>query len=274
MTSPNFPDLRIHTPTRWTLNVEEALSTGPKHRQHLFGGAGLALAVAALEEMTGGAALWASVHFLAPVPTGSILEIDARITGGGRAIGHAALEARLGDDPVLSALGSCGRAREGDTDQWAVMPVVRAPDECDLLVAHKDADSDIHSTLEIRVAEGRFGIFSRAPLSPGGRVRAWMRHKRRANDRVALAFMSDFVPSTVGNAIGIRAGGNSLDNNIRYCANSETGWVLGDFSIDAVVGGVGHGRVHLFAEDGALLAVGSQSFKLRAMPRVGEGPPA
>lgn len=240
------------------------------HHQHLFGGAGLALSVAALEDLTGGSALWASVHFLAPVPTGSTLAIEARVTGGGRAIGHAALEARLGETPVLSAFGSCGPPGESATDQWAVMPDVRPPDACELLVAHKDADRDIHSTLEIRVAEGRFGIFSRAPRAPGGRVRAWMRHLRRPHDRVALAFMSDFVPSTVGNAIGIRAGGNSLDNNIRYCGNSETGWVLGDFAIDALAGGVGSGRVHLFAEDGTLLAVGSQSFKLRAMPRAGE----
>ncbi|MBB6426848.1 acyl-CoA thioesterase II [Sphingopyxis sp. JAI128] len=270
MTSPNFPDLRIQAPARWALDVEPALSTGPLHRQHLFGGASLALAVAALEEVTGGDALWASVHFLAPVPTGATLDIEARITGGGRAIGHGAVEARLDDVPILSGLGSCGRAGGGDSGQWAQMPATPPPADCDLLVAHKDADRDIHSTLDIRVAAGRFGIFSRAPLAPGGRVQAWMRHRRRANDRVALAFMSDFVPSTVGNAIGVRAGGNSLDNNIRYCGTGETEWVLGDFSIDALSGGVGHGRVHLFAENGTLLATGSQSFKLRAMPRADE----
>lgn len=274
MTSPNFPDLRIKAPGRWTLDVDPALSTGPMHRQHLFGGAGLALTIAALEEWTDSAALWASVHFLAPIPTGSGMMIEARATGGGRVIAHAALEARLGDVPVLSAQASLGRVQAGDAEQWTAMPKVPPPQDCELLVAHRDSDRDIHASLDIRVAEGRFGIFSRAPLAPGGRVRAWMRHLRRPNDRVALAFMSDFVPSTVGNAIGVRAGGNSLDNNIRYCSYSETDWVLGDFAIDALGGGVGHGSVHLFAENGALLAVGSQSFKLRALPRPGESPTA
>jgi acyl-CoA thioesterase len=42
-----------------------------------------------------------------------------------------------------------------------------------------------------------------------------------------------------------------------------TEWVLADIRIHAVHSGFAHGRVHLFAQDGALLATASQSLIVR-----------
>ena len=82
-------------------------------------------------------------------------------------------------------------------------------------------------------------------------------------DRIMLAVIADFLPSGVGNALGTQAGGNSLDNTIRFVSSVPTAWVLADIRIHAAAQGFVHGRVHLFAEDGTLMATASQSMILR-----------
>ena len=78
-----------------------------------------------------------------------------------------------------------------------------------------------------------------------------------------LAIMADHVPSGVGAALGREAGGNSLDNTIRFLDLVETEWVLGDISIIAAARGFAHGAIRLFSEDGRLLATASQSLIVR-----------
>ncbi len=63
----------------------------------------------------------------------------------------------------------------------------------------------------------------------------------------------------VGQAMRKRGGGNSLDNTLRVCRLVPTDWVLMDIRIHALERGFGHGLVHMFAEDGTLLATASQS---------------
>jgi acyl-CoA thioesterase len=84
-----------------------------------------------------------------------------------------------------------------------------------------------------------------------------------AIDRILLGVMADFLPSGIGNALGSAAGGNSLDNTIRFARLVPTQWVLADIRIHAASQGFVHGRVHLFADDGTLLATASQSMILR-----------
>ena len=69
-------------------------------------------------------------------------------------------------------------------------------------------------------------------------------------------------------------GGNSLDNTLRIVDLVPTDWVLMDIRIHAVERGFGHGLVHMFAEDGTLLATASQSCIVRywAEPTGGRGP--
>ena len=82
-------------------------------------------------------------------------------------------------------------------------------------------------------------------------------------DAAALAVLGDFVPMGVGQALGIRGGGNSLDNTLRVVRLVPTEWVLLDIRVHAVERGFGHGLVHMFAEDGTLLATASQSCIVR-----------
>ena len=78
-------------------------------------------------------------------------------------------------------------------------------------------------------------------------------------DATTLAILGDFVPMGVGQALGRRGGGNSLDNTLRVGRTVPTDWVLMDIRVHAVERGFGHGLVHMFAEDGTLLATASQS---------------
>ena len=80
----------------------------------------------------------------------------------------------------------------------------------------------------------------------------------------ALAIIGDFVPFGIGQALGKRAGGNSLDNTLRVAHRVPTEWVLADVRVHAVADGFGHGLVHLWAEDGTLLGTASQSAIVRA----------
>jgi acyl-CoA thioesterase len=75
--------------------------------------------------------------------------------------------------------------------------------------------------------------------------------------------LGDFVPMGVGQALGVRGGGNSLDNTLRVVHLVPTEWVLLDIRVHAVERGFGHGLVHMFAQDGTLLATASQSCIVR-----------
>ena len=63
----------------------------------------------------------------------------------------------------------------------------------------------------------------------------------------------------IGQALGVRGGGNSLDNTLRIVRLVPTKWVLLDIQIQGVERGFGHGTMNMFAEDGTLLATASQS---------------
>jgi acyl-CoA thioesterase len=57
----------------------------------------------------------------------------------------------------------------------------------------------------------------------------------------------------------------SLDNSLRVVSREQTDWVLCESQLFAISSGVFHGRMNLFAESGALLAVASQSGLVREM---------
>jgi acyl-CoA thioesterase len=98
-----------------------------------------------------------------------------------------------------------------------------------------------------------------------GRTTMWVRIRDLPGgvDAAALAVLGDFVPMGVGQALGVRGGGNSLDNTLRVVQLVPTEWVLLDILIDAVERGFGHGSVRMYAEDGTLLATASQTCIVR-----------
>ena len=145
------------------------------------------------------------------------------------------------------------------------MPIdVPRPEDCPERIHRMDPGDTVHGRLDQRLAKGR--DFDELDGTHGdGRTVLWARIPEVLDgvDGAALAVLGDFVPMGVGQALGIRGGGNSLDNTLRLVKLVPTDWVLLDIRVHGVAKGFGHGLVHMFAEDGTLLATASQSCIMR-----------
>ncbi len=252
-------------PHRFTLAVTPQLSVGHPDRQFLFGGAGMAAAIAALEAATGRPAVWATAQYLSFARPPATLDLDVVVPVTGRHSSQARVTGHVGDTEILTVNGALGRRPDGVAAQWVAMPRVPPPGDCPPMTYDwVRRDDDANGQFDQRVARGRFGPErSRGGRSPDGVSSIWVRPRQGAVDRVTLALMADFLPSAVGHALGSASGGNSLDNTIRFADEAATGWVLCDSRIEAAANGFVHGRMRLFAEDGTLLASASQSMILR-----------
>ncbi len=254
-------------PHRFTLAVTPQLAVGHPDSQFLFGGAGLGAALAAVEAATGRPAVWAAAQYLSYARPGTTLDLEVTVPVSGKYTSQARVTARDGDREVLTVNVALGQRPGAPEAQWAQMPGVPPPDACPPMAYNwVRRDDDINGSFHQRIAHGRFGAARRdGGPSPDGIARMWVSpvDPALAVDRVVLAVIADFLPSGVGNALGTNAGGNSLDNTIRFARLVPTRWVLADIRIHAASGGFVHGRVHLFAEDGTLMATASQSLILR-----------
>jgi acyl-CoA thioesterase len=228
----------------------------------LFGGCGLAAAIVALEEVTGRPVVWATAQYLSYAKPGAVVSYDVTIGAEGRSITQARAVGRTAETEILTvnaALGSRPFASEGD---WATMPEVPGPDECDIRT-HRFEHESVASRMEQRLAIGR-PMEDLDGTPSDGHTALWARMPEVLDmSGAALSILGDFVPFGIGQALGLMAGGNSLDNTIRVVQLEPTDWVLLDIRIHAVHGGFGHGAVLLWSESGKLLAVASQSTIVR-----------
>ena len=181
--------------------------------------------------------------------------------------------AHVGDTEVLTVLGALGDRPLPDEGQWAQRPDVPPPDDCPPRPLTESPRGTIRDRLDERLAAGR--PFWELPGPPGTATpRLWVRFPEVLEmSAAALAIIGDFVPFGIGQALGARAGGNSLDNTLRVAHRVPTDWVLADIRVHAVADGFGHGLVHLWAEDGTLLGTASQSTIVRAWPCTDSGTP-
>ena len=126
----------------------------------------------------------------------------------------------------------------------------------------------IQDRIDTRLAAARGWDEIEGNPAPDGRSLLWARMPDllELSSGAALAILGDYVPFGIGQALGRMGGGNSLDNTLRVYRLVPTTWVLLDIRIHAVAHGFGHGVVHLWAEDGTLLATASQSTIVRMMP--------
>ncbi len=248
-----------HNPHRWTLPVVPGIST---RGSFLFGGCGLAAAVAAMENTTGRRLIWATAQYLSYASPPSILDIDVLVPVAGRHSTQARVVGHVDAREILTvnaALGDRDFAFEG---QWPEMPRVPPPAECPPAPRWPGAEDRIDSRFEIRIARGN-PVRDGTP-STGGRSALWIRLPHGLDVCSAtLAICADWMPSGIGQALGRWAGGNSLDNTIRVVRPVPTEWVLCDIRIHAVQRGFAHGRIHLWSQDGVLMATGSQSAIVR-----------
>jgi acyl-CoA thioesterase II len=262
MDSRNFLDLRAsHNPFRWTLPVTQLLCT---HGGFLFGGCGLGAAISAMEQTSGRECVWATSQYLSYAKPGEVMDIDVIIAVEGHQITQARAVCHVGNREILTVNAALGERSFPYSGQWEQMPDVPRPNDCRPRESRVEWDGTINDRMEQRFAKGR-GPKDLDGTFGDGQTVMWARVPDVIDgvDATTLAILGDFVPMGVGQALGIMGGGNSLDNTLRVARLVPTEWVLLDIRVHAVGRGFGHGLVHMFAEDGTLMATASQSCIVR-----------
>ena len=249
-----------HNPNRWVLPVVDVLSTGGGF---LFGGCGLGAAIEALAGTTGRPVVWATAQYLSYAQVGSHLDIDVTVAVAGHQITQARAVGHVADREIFTVNAALGTRDYDLTGQWEVMPDVEPPESLPERMSPFSGDRSVMSRIDQRLAKGR--PWDELEGNPGdGSAALWIRLPDLPDvSAPVLAILGDYVPFGIGQSLGRLGGGNSLDNTLRVVQLAPTEWVLVDVRMHAVHHGFGHGLVHLWAQDGTLLATASQSTIVR-----------
>ncbi|HLI55273.1 MAG TPA: acyl-CoA thioesterase [Acidimicrobiales bacterium] len=251
-----------HNPYRWVLPVSPGICTPGGF---LFGGCGLGAAIAALEGTTGRPLVWASAQYLSYARPPEVLDLDVVVAVAGHQVTQARVVGHVADREVLTVNAALGRRPMDLQGTWAEMPDVPPPRSCARRVHRLATSGDsLPDRLDVRLARARSLDQLPGPGMPGGRSSLWAKLPDVLDmSSASLAILGDYVPFGIGQALGLPAGGNSLDNTLRIGQQVQTEWVLLDVRVHQVRNGFGHGDVHLWSETGELLATASQSTIVR-----------
>ncbi|MFC6198134.1 acyl-CoA thioesterase [Ponticaulis profundi] len=258
-----------HNRNRWILPVVPGITVGPPKMKFLFGGVGLASAVHALEQTTGRPLVWATSQYLSYANPPEIVDVDVIVPKIGKNITQARVLGHVQEREIFTVNAAVGSRGKEHDHQWVTMPDVPGPDACDPMPRfgrEEEEEPDLHERMNLRVAKGRYGPDrNNKGLSKDGHAVLWARPKNESLpiDAAMLAVIADFIPSASGHALGKIAGANSLDNTIRIRKIVPTDWVCCDIQIHGIHDGFVHGDARLFAQDGTLMAIASQSAILR-----------
>lgn len=246
----------------WRLPVVRSLISGTGA---LFGGAGLGAGIEIAEEATGRRVTWATAQYLNYAPEGSVLDLEVHEVVRGNQVSQVRVLCTVDGREIITVIGALGDRPVPLEGQWAVCPQVPPPAECPPRPMMDHHEGTISSRMEMKLASARSFLDFPVPPSDTGTSALWIRFPGLDQTSASgLAIIGDFVPFGIGQALGARAGGNSLDNTLRVARLVPTEWVLADVRIHAVQHGFGHGLVHLWSEDGVLLGTASQSTMVRA----------
>ncbi|MCR9277753.1 MAG: thioesterase family protein [Pseudomonadaceae bacterium] len=260
-TSADYLNLQRHSDSSMRFALEGRHTGG---RGSLFGGVGLAAGIVALEEITDKPVIWATGHYLSLTSLGETIDLDVQLPAVGRSVTQGRMVGHVGEREVITVIGALGARPLPVAGNWVEPPLdVPAPEDCPAISRPDESDS-LHKHTELRLARGMFGFSGMGTPSPeDGRSLLWARMLNMKQDAGALAVIADFMPSCLGNALGRIAYCTSLDNTIRFGNLVDTDWVLCDNRMEYVGDGFGYGTVHLWAQDGTLLATASQSMIVR-----------
>lgn len=251
----------VQSGEKWELAVRPEISSG---MHALFGGAALGACMTALSLSFERPAIWASAQFLSYAPVGSTVVIELVEEVRGHNTSQVRALGRCDGGEVFTVHAALGEREVPWSGTWATIPNVPAPLDCPKRAPIPQYYGTIMDRIEVRLANAR--DLGELPGPPGvGRSSVWVRFSELDTSGAMLAILGDFVPLGITQALGDFVGGNSLDNTIRlYEPRHATEWILADIHIHGIAHGYGHGLVHLFAEDGALLATASQSTVVRS----------
>jgi acyl-CoA thioesterase-2 len=252
-----------HNRFRWKLPVTRKIAVGAGF---LFGGCGLGAAISALEGTSGRQCIWATAQYLSYAQPGEVVDIDVTIAVEGHAITQARAVCHVADREILTVNAALGDRPIPEHGQWETLPDgLPAPTSLRPRPVAEESIGTITERLDQRIVKGveweELALDLDSAVQGDGQTLMWARIPDVIADvdATTLAILGDFVPMGVGQALGRRGGGNSLDNTLRVCRTVPTDWVLMDIRVHAVERGFGHGLVQMFAEDGTLLATASQS---------------
>jgi acyl-CoA thioesterase II len=228
----------------------------------LFGGAALGASIEVLERLSGRPLAWATAQFLEFARPPSNVDLEAVEVVRGHSSSQGRVFGRVDGREIFTVVGALGRRELANEGEWAVHPDVPSVEDSPPRPLAPHMAGTIAERLHMRVANGR------APAdldgTPGdGRSALWVRLPDVEPSASALAIVGDYVPWGIGQALGLPGRANSLDNTLRMVRVHPTEWVLADVRVQAVASGFGHGVVHLWSEDGTLLATASQSCVVR-----------
>jgi acyl-CoA thioesterase II len=232
-------------------------------RGSFYGGAGLAAACAMMELATERSAMWSTVQFVSGAARGDRIELHAEVIAHGHRTSQVRVTARTEDREVFTAVGATGGAGT-ITRNFVSMPSVSAPEEC----ARADWPSaDVRADTHFGTTEMREAVVHRG--NEGGAAPSmalWARVERHPGWTAArLGYVADVVPMAFHRALGShQPGGMSLDNSLRVGPRVATEWVLLALHPEVANQGYAHGTVHLWAPDGTLMGIASQTFVLRS----------
>ncbi len=228
----------------------------------LFGGCGLGAAIEVLEQATGRPLVWATAQYLSFARPPSVLQLDATEVVRGHQISQARVVGHVEGEEIFTVNAALGRRQIEFAGSWAIAPHVPPPESSPRRVVQDRHIGTIMDRLDMRLANAR--DMEQFPAEPGdGRSALWVKLPALEMSAAALAVVGDYVPFGIGQALGQRAGGQSLDNTLRVASRVPTDWILADVRVHAVSEGFGHGLVHLWSQDGTLLGTASQSTIVR-----------
>jgi acyl-CoA thioesterase len=223
----------------------------------MYGGAGSAAAVMAMEAATQREVLWVTTQFVRAPRSGQIVECRTDILADGGRTAQVQVIGSVGDSVAFVALGSTGRPRpDGLHGQFVSMPAVAPPGEQAPQPWSFNNPGGGQSAVCYTAAE--------MPDRTFGHVALWARRRHgEPFSPAALAYVADMVPIAVARAAGRVGAGSSLDNSLRFGEVGEHEWVLLELAGDLATGGYGHGSLRAWAMDGTLLATGGQTTNMK-----------
>jgi acyl-CoA thioesterase len=237
-------------PGRWSFELTNDLT---RHDGKLFGGTGIAVMVATMEADTERDALWTTVQYAGSADLGERIDCAVDVLATGRRTSQVRMTATVGNRVVLSALGATGEPRTGPIEaQMPSMPDVPPPDDCSAWAFGMPTHDSKRPRSWFELVDMRHSTDPAAPA-------LWMRMLSGIHTRATIAFLADMVPSSVARAAGRTGGGTSLDNSLRFARFTESEWILLDMDPWFATSGYLHGAARVWAEDGTLLGVASQT---------------
>lgn len=257
-------------PWTWRMPVVPELCSG---MGALFGGCGLGAAIEVLEQATGRPLVWATAQYLSFARPPSILNLDVTEVVRGHQISQARVVGQVDGEEIFTVNAALGKRGNELSGSWAIEPSVPPPESSPPRIVQDRHVGAIMDRIDMRLAKAR--DMEEFPAAPGdGRSALWVRLPGLQMSAAALAVVGDYVPFGIGQALGQRAGGQSLDNTLRVAARAPTEWILADVRVHKVADGFGHGLVHLWSQDGTLLGTASQSTIVRRWRDEPPGPAA